>query len=217
MSRPDTRYVAVGDADVAYQVLGQGPSDRLFFNGLGSNVEMAWLDPDIADFLSRLASLRRLIFLDRRGTGAASSATRFRTALSRTSPGRRRSLNSVALEWEQTNVDAKDPVLLGRWWQQALGWVVVDEAPDVFEIRPAPDQLPGLLFVRVPEAKGVKNRLHLDFRPDDRDLEVDRLLALGAARVDIGQGEQSWVVLADPEGNEFCVLGERMGVVHAPD
>ena len=115
----------------------------------------------------------------------------------------------MSLEWEQTNVDAKDPVSLGRWWQQALGWVVVDEGPEVFEIRPAPDQLPGLLFVPVPEAKAVKNRLHLDFRPDDRDVEVDRLLALGAERVDIGQGEQPWVVLIDPEGNEFCVLGPR--------
>jgi hypothetical protein len=63
--------------------------------------------------------------------------------------------------------------------------------------------------VPVPESKTVKNRLHLDFRPDDQDLEVDRLLELGASKVDVGQGEQSWVVLADPEGNEFCVLGER--------
>jgi predicted enzyme related to lactoylglutathione lyase len=115
----------------------------------------------------------------------------------------------MGLEWEQTNVDAKDPVMLGRWWQRALGWVVVDEAPDVFEIRPAPDQLPGILFVRVPEAKTVKNRLHLDFRPDDRDAEVDRLLEMGAARIDGGQGEWPWIVLADPEGNEFCVLGAR--------
>lgn len=115
----------------------------------------------------------------------------------------------MGLEWEQTNVDASDPVVLGRWWQRALGWVVVEEAPDVMEIRAAPDQLPGLLFVRVPEAKTVKNRLHLDFRPDDQDHEVERLLALGAIRVDIGQGERPWVVLADPEGNEFCVLGSR--------
>ena len=115
----------------------------------------------------------------------------------------------MGLEWEQTNVDARDPVSLGRWWQQALQWVVVNDDPDEFEIRPAPDQLPGLLFVSVPESKTVKNRLHLDFRPDDQDLEVDRFLALGASRVDIGQGERSWVVLADPEGNEFCVLGER--------
>ncbi len=53
----------------------------------------------------------------------------------------------------------------------------------------------------------VKNRLHLDFRPDDRDTEVERMLALGATRSDVGQGEQAWVVLADPEGNEFCILG----------
>jgi hypothetical protein len=116
---------------------------------------------------------------------------------------------TMTLEWEQTIVDSNDPVSLGRWWQQALQWVVVNEAPDEFEIRPAPDRLPGLLFAPVPEAKTVKNRLHLDFRPDDRDAEVDRLLALGARRVDVGQGEQPWIVLADPEGNEFCVLGVR--------
>jgi hypothetical protein len=115
----------------------------------------------------------------------------------------------VSLEWEQTNVDAKDPASLGRWWQQALRWVVVNDDPDEFEIRPASDRLPGLLFVAVPESKTVKNRIHLDFRPDDQDLEVDRLLALGASRVDVGQGEQTWVVLADPEGNEFCVLRKR--------
>ena len=63
-------------------------------------------------------------------------------------------------------------------------------------------RLPGLLFVPVPDEKTTKNRLHLDFRPDDRDAEVQRLLALGATRADEGQGEQSWVVLADPEGNE---------------
>ena len=120
----------------------------------------------------------------------------------------RRILN-VRLEWEQTNVDAKDPVSLGRWWQQALGWVVVEKSRDTFEIRSTPDRLPGLLFVRVPETKTVKNRLHLDFRPDDHDVEVDRLVALGTRRVEMGQGERSWVVLADPEGNEFCVLGER--------
>ena len=116
----------------------------------------------------------------------------------------------MSLEWEQVIVAAQDPAELGRWWQDALGWVAVDEGPDVFEIRPAPEQLPGLLFVPVPEAKSIKNRLHLDFRPDDRDAEVERFLALGATRADIGQGEQaSWVVLTDPEGNEFCVLSSR--------
>lgn len=115
----------------------------------------------------------------------------------------------MALEWEQTIVDAAEPARLGRWWREALGWVTVSEDPEEFEIRPVPERLPGLLFVRVSEAKSIKNRLHLDFRPDDRDVEVERLLALGATRVDVGQGDPSWVVLADPDGNEFCVLGSR--------
>ncbi len=58
----------------------------------------------------------------------------------------------------------------------------------------------------VPDAKAVKNRLHIDLRPDDQAAEVERALSLGARHVDIGQGEQTWVVLADPEGNEFCIL-----------
>jgi Glyoxalase-like domain len=98
---------------------------------------------------------------------------------------------------------------LGRWWQEALGWVVVNDAPDEFEIRPSADRLPGLLFVPVPEGKSSKNRLHLDLRPEDQDAEVERLVGLGATHVDVGQGTRSWVVLADPEGNEFCVLGSR--------
>ena len=86
----------------------------------------------------------------------------------------------------------------------------MDEGPEAFEIQPEETRTPGLLFVPVPEPKTVKNRLHLDFRPDDQDSEVERLLSLGGAtRADVGQGEQSWVVLADPEGNEFCVLGSR--------
>jgi hypothetical protein len=116
----------------------------------------------------------------------------------------------MALEWEQTIVEALDPGALGSWWREALGWVVVNDDPDEFEIRPTADRLPGLLFVSVSEQKSTKNRLHLDFRPDDRDAEVNRLLALGATRADIGQGEQTWIVLHDPEGNEFCVLGSRM-------
>ncbi len=115
-----------------------------------------------------------------------------------------------SLVWEQVVIDAADPGALGRWWADALGWVVVDEDDDgEVEIRSAPDALPGLLFEPVPEGKDRKNRLHLDFRPEDRDAEVARLLALGATRADVGQGQQTWVVLADPEGNEFCVLGSR--------
>ena len=116
----------------------------------------------------------------------------------------------MSLEWEQVIVDATDPEALGRWWCDALGWVIVEDDPEEFEIRPAADRVPGLLFARVPDAKTIKNRLHLDFRPVDRDAEVRRLLDLGATRVDIGQGEQPWVVLTDPEGNEFCVLSSRV-------
>jgi hypothetical protein len=115
----------------------------------------------------------------------------------------------MALEWEQVLVHSVDPVALGQWWATALGWVVVHSSADEFEIRLAPDRLPGLDFVRLDESKKFKNRLHLDFRPDDQDAEVARLEALGAKRVDIGQGDQPWVVMADPEGNEFCVLGQR--------
>jgi hypothetical protein len=113
----------------------------------------------------------------------------------------------MALEWEQVVVDARDPVGLGRWWTEALGWAVVNDGDGEFEIRPEPDRLPGLVFVPVTDPRSVKNRLHLDFRPDDRDAEVERLVALGATRADVGQdGSETWVVLADPEGNEFCVL-----------
>ena len=93
----------------------------------------------------------------------------------------------MTLEWEQVIVDAADPGALGRWWTEALGWVVVNDAADEFEIRPEKDRVPGLLFVPAPEPKAVKNRLHLDFRPDDLDAEVTRLLALGARHADIGQ------------------------------
>ena len=117
----------------------------------------------------------------------------------------------MALVWEQVLIDARDPVALGRWWAEALGWVVVEDDPEEFEIRPAPDELPGLLFARVADEKVVKNRLHLDLRPDDQEAEVARLVAMGATHVDVGQGEQTWVVLADPEGNEFCVLRSRSG------
>jgi len=115
----------------------------------------------------------------------------------------------MELEWEQVIVDAADPAGLGAWWASALGWVIVNDDPEEFEIRRTRDRLPGLLFARVPEPKAVKNRLHLDFRPADQEAEVARLLELGARHADVGQGDETWVVLADPEGNEFCVLSSR--------
>jgi predicted enzyme related to lactoylglutathione lyase len=111
--------------------------------------------------------------------------------------------------WEQIVVDAEDPPRLARWWAEALGYAIVHEKPDEVEIRRRPDELPGLLFTTVPDAKTVKNRLHLDLRPDDQEAEVERLVDMGARPADIGQHEVGWVVLADPEGNEFCVLAGR--------
>jgi hypothetical protein len=115
----------------------------------------------------------------------------------------------VSLEWEQVIVDAREPAALGRWWLSALDWVIVNDDPEEFEIRPAADQMPGLLFAPVEDGKVSKNRLHLDFRPHDQEAEVERLIGLGATPVDVGQSDASWVVLADPEGNEFCVLSAR--------
>lgn len=115
----------------------------------------------------------------------------------------------MALVWEQVIIDAIDPVSLGRWWCVALDWVIVNDDPDEFEIRPSADVVPGLLFAHVPEPKTAKNRLHLDLRPDDRDVEVERLVNLGATYADVGQAEETWLVLADPEGNEFCLLSSR--------
>lgn len=112
----------------------------------------------------------------------------------------------MTLTLSQIAIDARDPETLAKWWSEVLGWPMrVDSDGDAF-VTPAPGQGTELLFLGVPEGKTVKNRVHLDFTPDDQAAEVERLIGLGATRVDIGQGEQSWVVLADPEGNEFCVL-----------
>jgi len=112
----------------------------------------------------------------------------------------------MGLLWEQTIVQARDPEALGRWWCEALGWVVVDQGPGEFEIRESADRMPGLLFVAVDDLEAEKGRLHLDFRPDDQAAEVERLERLGAARADAGHSDHSWVVMLDPEGNEFCLL-----------
>jgi predicted enzyme related to lactoylglutathione lyase len=109
------------------------------------------------------------------------------------------------------SVDANDPRVLAGWWQSVLDWDLVEDDGDeeVLLRAPATDrhsQVREVLFVKVPEAKTIKNRLHLDLRPDDQDAEVARVVALGARHVDVGQRDVTWVVLADPEGNEFCVL-----------
>ena len=117
-------------------------------------------------------------------------------------------------------IDGTDPNGLARFWCSVLDDQVQDEDDGIVTIGspmvpegkhrlgPGP---PRLTFAHLPEAKTVKNRLHLDLNPTDReqDEEVRRLLDLGARHADVGQGDVSWVVLADPEGNEFCVLADR--------
>jgi catechol 2,3-dioxygenase-like lactoylglutathione lyase family enzyme len=109
-------------------------------------------------------------------------------------------------------IDTTDPARLAAFWQQALGWRQAHAEDEEIVLEPpagSPEDgiVPDLLFLRVPERKSGKNRLHLDLRPDDQAAEVARLESLGATRVDVGQGaEATWVVLADPDGNEFDVL-----------
>lgn len=110
-------------------------------------------------------------------------------------------------------VDAADPAGLARFWGEAAGWPIGFISDKMVSLHHPADRPPYLEFVRVSDAKTGKNRVHLDIAPyldDDRDAEVARLLGLGAHHVDVGQGpEVTWVVLADLESNEFCVLRPR--------
>lgn len=109
-------------------------------------------------------------------------------------------------------VDSHDPRSIAGFWEAALGWRRTYQQDDEVVLEPAEGSaedgvVPDLLFLRVPEDKVVKNRLHLDLRPDDQAAEVRRLIDLGAREVSVGQSpDASWVVLADPDGNEFCIL-----------
>jgi hypothetical protein len=131
----------------------------------------------------------------------------------------------MSLRWYAAVVDCHDIAAQARWWAETLDYVIVFEndaevaiiprwartepMEDIATFRAEPQ---GMIFVQVPEDKTVKNRLHIDLAPhtsQDRDVEIERLLARGATHVDIGQGDSPWTVLADPEGNEFCVLSAR--------
>jgi predicted enzyme related to lactoylglutathione lyase len=128
------------------------------------------------------------------------------------------SVGCMALHVSSVTVEALDPTAQARFWTEALGWHLVDEGQDDHGawavMAPARSREEGgraypVMFWRVEERKTVKNRWHFDLAPDDQEAEVSRLEALGARRVDIGQGGVGWVVMADPEGNEFCVLQSR--------
>ncbi len=108
--------------------------------------------------------------------------------------------------------DCADPRAMARFWSEAMDWTLHELDDDHAALRSAAGVGPYLEFLRTSDAKTVKNRIHLDLRPypgDDQAAEVARLRALGASTIDIGQGDVPWTVLADPEGNEFCVLTPR--------
>ena len=106
-----------------------------------------------------------------------------------------------------------DHPVVGRFWSEATGWPIVYDRDGDIAIRDPSGRGPFITFGPPVEAtKRAKNRLHLDIAPPadgDQDAEVERLIGLGARRIDVGQGDVPWVVMADPQGNEFCVLTPR--------
>jgi Glyoxalase-like domain len=122
----------------------------------------------------------------------------------------------VACRFTELVVDCRDPGTLAAFWAAVLDYRVLSRAEDEVEIGPAAGfggPAPTLVFGRVPDPTPGKLRLHIDVSPTDRDqdAELQRLLDLGATRADVGQtGEESWHVLADPEGNVFCLLQRRV-------
>ena len=117
----------------------------------------------------------------------------------------------MSLQINTLTIDARDPARLAAFWVQALDWKVIHQDERQALIAPALDraEAPGgiaVLFQQNADTKVSKNRWHFDLVPDDQAAEVARLETLGAVRIDIGQGEPGWIVMADPEGNELCVL-----------
>ena len=116
----------------------------------------------------------------------------------------------MAIHINTLTVDCHDPATVAHFWSAALDWPILTESEDEVMIAPFREPRPNVfpvLFMRNPEEKVVKNRLHFDLAPDDQAAEVARLERLGARRADIGQGpDVSWVVMEDVEGNHFCVL-----------
>jgi|SRR5579859_715846 len=120
----------------------------------------------------------------------------------------------MAVRFYQLVIEARDPRSIARFWAAVLDQQVLYESDDEVIVGSDEHCYPGFCFVPVPERKIFKNRLHIDLDPDDRDAEVERIIALGARRADVGQApDATWAVLADPEGNEFCVLRPHRSLV----
>jgi glyoxalase superfamily protein len=119
----------------------------------------------------------------------------------------------MAVRFYQLVVNANDPSQLARWWAEVLGYKVLYETANEVIIGTDPARYPGICFVPDGSPKASKNRLHIDLDPDDQGAEVARVTALGARHADIGQGDVPWTVLADPEGNEFCILTPHKSLI----
>ena len=126
-------------------------------------------------------------------------------------------LRIMPLRLHHIVIDAHDLPSLAQFWAEALGWQVLSAREREVVIGPTVDAPVGLCFMPAgPTRKTVKNRVHMDLTTtaDDRDSEIARLVGLGARRVDVGQtGQESWDVLADPEGNEFCVVRPKTSLI----
>ena len=123
-------------------------------------------------------------------------------------------MDSQNLRIQCLTIDCKNPRALAEFWAKVLGWEVTHENVNESYLERtvngeiSPDY-PDILFLRTNDEKVIKNRLHLDLRPNNQEKEVNRVLSLGAKKIEIGQSSDSsttWVVMADPEGNEFCIL-----------
>lgn len=124
---------------------------------------------------------------------------------------------SMPLQWFSVVIDCDDPDRLAEFWCQVLDYQVVYRTDDIVDIAKDTETFPGIEFIRAKHRENRKSPLHLDLNPKDQATEVDRLLALGAQRIDVGQGKDAaWVVLADPEGNAFCVLAQQPGLDAPP-
>jgi hypothetical protein len=122
----------------------------------------------------------------------------------------------MAVSLHHIVIDSHDLPAMAHFFAQGLGWLILSEWEREIVIGADATVPVGICFMPVTDAKTTKNRLHLDLSPDpgEQEAEIERILALGARRMDIGQtGTESWTVLADPEGNEFCVVRPKRTLI----
>ncbi len=123
-------------------------------------------------------------------------------------------LRLAMLKIQCITIDSEDPLTLAQFWRDVLGWEITftgenEVCIELLDGSLSQGKVPDILFIRTADKRVTKNRLHLDLRPDNQEAEVQKIERLGGKRIEIGQSasqETTWVVMADPEGNEFCVL-----------